>query len=248
MCPTASSYNLRNPAYHLEKASLCALSATSRRLEVLPQLDEDLPTLDKDLPKADRPILEVVDNTPGEPTDDDLMLLARAGRRDVFEVLVRRHQKLVIALAVRFLGDATLGRDVAQDVFLAVWSERERYESRSRFRSYLVSVTLHRCQFVARQRRSHTRKLADLASETSNEPALDSGAMHELIEAEKRREVHEKLTVLPEPMRQVLILRFTHELPIEEIAKLTGLRLGTVKSHLHRGVRRLHQSLEKGGR
>jgi RNA polymerase sigma-70 factor (ECF subfamily) len=132
-------------------------------------------------------------------------------------------------------------------VFLAVWAERDEYQGRNRFRSYLVAVTLHRCQFVARQARCRERKLGDLAAEGATHPPLNNGAMQALIEAERRRQVREKLTQLPDNMREVLILRFTHGLPLEEIAALTGLSEGTVKSHLFRGVRRLHRWLEADG-
>ncbi len=94
--------------------------------------------------------------------DDDLMLLCRQDRHDAFEVLVQRHEALAFGLATRFLGDRSLGRDVAQDVFLSIWAERERYRPRGRFRSYLVSVTLNRCRHLARQRGSHKRKVSGL--------------------------------------------------------------------------------------
>jgi hypothetical protein len=76
----------------------------------------------------------------GDTTDDDLMLLVRADHQASFEILVRRYQAFVLALATRYVGDASLGRDIAQDVFLSLWAERERYELRGRFRSYLVSA------------------------------------------------------------------------------------------------------------
>ena len=179
----------------------------------------------------------------GEATDDELMFLVRAGHQAAFELLVRRYQSLVLRLATRYVGDASFGRDIAQDVFLALWAERDRYESRGRFRSYLVACTIHRCHIVARQARSHERKHDILAAEDSSrcDAPLGNEAVHALIEAEERREVRDKLTLLPEKMREVLILRFTYDLPIQDIATITGLREGTVKSHLFRGVARLHR-------
>jgi RNA polymerase sigma-70 factor, ECF subfamily len=185
----------------------------------------------------------------GEPTDDELMLLAKANHQGAFEILVRRHQKLVLGLAVRYVGDASVGRDVAQDVFLALWAERGRYQSRGLFRSYLVSCTIHRCQVAARQARSQERKHGELAkhAEGGAVAPLGNGALAMLVEAERRKTVRDKLTCLPEKMREVLILRFTHDLSVEEIAKLTGLREGTVKSHIFRGVARLHRLIGKDG-
>jgi RNA polymerase sigma factor (sigma-70 family) len=202
----------------------------------------------------DGPPLRLVDGsqpkTCGEPTDDELMLLARANHQAAFETLVRRHQKLVLGVAIRYVGDATLGRDIAQDVFLGLWAERHRYQSRGLFRSYLVSSTIHRCQFVVRQRRTHERKHGELAQQNAGSAAeapIGNEALHDLVEGERRKIVREKLTLLPGKMREVLILRFTNDLSIEEIARSTGLRAGTVKSHLFRGVARLHRLLGKDG-
>jgi RNA polymerase sigma-70 factor (ECF subfamily) len=181
----------------------------------------------------------------GDLPDDDLMILARAERKDAFEALVRRHQTLVLALATRFLGDKALGRDVTQEVFLSLWAERYRYRPRGHFRSYLVSVTHHRCHYVARQRRSHGRKLGNLARNMAvgqPEPELP---LETLVAAEKAREVRRKLEKLPERIRQVLILRFTQDCSLQEIAELTGLPLGTVKSHLFRGLKRLNRLIGK---
>ncbi len=74
---------------------------------------------------------------------------------------------------------------------------------------------------------------------------MDDEALRTLVQAEERREVRRKLTLLPDKMREVLILRFTQDLPIQEIASLTGLRAGTVKSHLFRGLARLHRLIGK---
>jgi len=175
--------------------------------------------------------------------DDDLMRLARAGRQDAFERLVRRHQALVLGLATRWLSDPAEGRDVAQDVFLALWAERDRYRPNGRFRSYLVSMTCNRCRVAARQRRSHGRKVSGLAAQGPAAPADPGAPLERLVEAERAREVRRLLGALPEKTREVVILRFTHELPLADIAELTGLPLNTVKSHVHRGLERLHALL-----
>ena len=179
-------------------------------------------------------------------SDDDLMLLSRQDRHDGFEILVERHQTFVYALAARFLGDRTLGRDVAQDVFLSIWAERERYKARGRFKSYLVSVTLNRCRHLARQRGSHQRKATGLGREHRGQrPAADL-PLEEVLEMERARELHGVLAELPEKLRLALILRYVNGLALREIASLTRQPTGTVKSHVFRGLKRLHQKLTAG--
>jgi RNA polymerase sigma-70 factor (ECF subfamily) len=178
-------------------------------------------------------------------SDDDLMRLARDGRRDAFEVLVSRHTALVIGTATRFLGDRQKGREVAQDVFLMLWAERDRYVPQDKLRNLLVTMTFNRCRAVARTMKSDTSKTERLAA--SGEVAQANTPLDELIERSKAAEVRRALTKLPEPVREILILRYTHELSLEEIAEATEKPVGTIKSHVFRGLKKLRETLSKGG-
>lgn len=174
-----------------------------------------------------------------EPSDDDLMYAARGGHHSAFETLVRRHQRLVLGLALRFLGDRAAARDVAQEVFLALWVEREEYQPRGRFKAYLVSSTLHRCNGTRRRLETKTRALDALP------PAAPVSAevVEQLVARERQREVQASLSQIPERSREVLVLRYSNGLSLEEIASVTGQPLGTVKSHVFRGLKRLQKLL-----
>ena len=88
-----------------------------------------------------------------------------AGDVQAFEELMARYEGALLAFATRFLGDPSMGRDAAQDVFLSLWSERHRYESRGRFRAYLLSVTRNRCRYLARSRSHIVRWTNQLVAE-----------------------------------------------------------------------------------
>ena len=179
-------------------------------------------------------------------SDDDLMRLASLNRRDAFEALVVRHQAFVFGLAARFLGDRDKGRDVTQDVFLALWSARHRYRPGGLFKSYLTSVCLNRCRVVTRGASRRARREAGLEEEmTVSRPSDPDVPLSVLLENERRREMQDHLTRLPEKCREVMIFRFTHEMPLGEISDVTGMPLGTVKSHLLRGVKRLRQLMTR---
>ncbi len=183
--------------------------------------------------------------TLGDLSDDDLMLLVKADRRDAFEALMRRHQPLVFGIATRFLGDRALGRDVMQDVFLSLWRERGRYKASGRFRSYLVSMTLHRCHMVSRNRKSQDRRVSALARAQEETPHNERLPIDVVVEQERSRGLRKMLLGVPEHHRQVLILRFAEDLGLEEIAEATSLPLGTVKSHLFRGLKTLRKVVQK---
>ena len=191
--------------------------------------------------------LQLVTDCDSDPplSDDELMQLIQADSNHAFRKLIVRHQGLVLGLATRFLNDTALGRDVAQDVFLALWAQRKRYRAQGRFRSFLVSMTNHRCLVVARQGRNDRKRLERLRKTSDRTVDSAETPLRQLLKEEKAARVRDKLTRLGAKQRQVLILRYTHELTWEEIAEHTKQPMGTVKSHWFRGMKRLCKILRK---
>ena len=181
-------------------------------------------------------------------SDDDLMRLAALDRRDAFEALVVRHQRLVFGLATRFLGSREQGRDVTQDVFLSLWAERRKYRPEGRFRSYLTSVCLNRCRVIARRPEHRSWDNDDVLQATAAMPdtAGKEIPLESLLREEQQKAVQRYLTTLPENCREVMIYRFTHEMPLGEIADMTGMPVGTVKSHILRGLGRIRKMMKRG--
>ncbi len=180
-------------------------------------------------------------------SDDDLMRLCALDRKDAFEMLVRRHHAFVFALASRFLGDRQAGRDIAQDVFLSLWAERSRYQPKGAFKSFLAAVCVNRCRVAVRSLKNQTGRARRMESELRENGGGDTEVpLDELLKAERNREIRERLAALPEAERLVLIYRFTHDMPLSDIGALTGMPLGTVKSHVSRGLMRIRRMLTKG--
>jgi len=180
-------------------------------------------------------------------SDDDLMRLSALDRKDAFEILVTRYSSFVLGLAIRFMGDRQTGRDIAQDVFLSLWAERIQYRRRGVFKSYLAAVCLNRCRNTSRNQKSQERKISHLESEDlPSERKVEELPLDELLKTERAKEIRAQLQKLPEATRTVLIYRFTHDLSLKEIAALTGMPIGTVKSHVSRGLVRFERLLTKG--
>jgi RNA polymerase sigma-70 factor (ECF subfamily) len=184
----------------------------------------------------------------GALTDDDLMRLVALNRKDAFETLVARHQALVFGLATRYLGDRQAGRDVTQDVFLSIWAGRDKYRPIGKFLSYLTSVCINRCRVVARGRRNLLRKVASFGQEasTASSPG-DEVPLDALLDMERRKEIQHHLTRLPEKTRLVMIYRFVHDMSLGDISEVTGMPIGTVKSHIARGTKRIRKMIARGG-
>ena len=147
-------------------------------------------------------------------------------------------------MAYRILGHREDALDVSQEIFITVFKSIDRFESRSRFSTWLYRVTMNRCRDELRRRGSvkHSRPQsldARAVDEPAGNPAPDeaasAGETHELVAAAIRR--------LPDDSREVLVLRDIEDLSYEEIAAVLDLPLGTVRSRLHRARTLLKERL-----
>lgn len=173
--------------------------------------------------------------------DDELMELIREKDVLAFETLVRRYQPLALQVAQRFLGAGAEARDVVQDVFLFLWNQEEGYEARANFRSYLISMVLNRCKNIRRHEKVRERKVEAITETYMERSATQTQPDDELLHKQYRKVVDTYLPALTPEEREVLILRHMQDFSLEHIANTTGHPLGTVKSHLSRGLKKLHK-------
>jgi RNA polymerase sigma-70 factor (ECF subfamily) len=169
-------------------------------------------------------------------TDDELMLLARAGRREAFDVLVLRHQGPALKVAARYLGDAAAAKDACQNAFVEVYRGAGRYQPRDRFVFYLRRVVLNQCRMSARRLRIAERLPAD-------EEELASQPDEVLLANERRKVIDQSLLRLSDKLREVVSLRFAGGHSLEEIAQILEVPLGTVKSRLFSAMAQLKDVL-----
>ena len=150
-----------------------------------------------------------------------------------FEELVRGYQSMVFSIAYHFLQDRGAAEEIAQDVFLQLHRALPSIESEAHVSAWLRKVTSHRCIDYARRRRR------DLALDEIPEPASVTAPGDPLMARRLRRMV----ASLPPKARIVVVLRYQEEMEPEEIARLFGWRLNTVKSQLHRSLTMLREKL-----
>ncbi len=157
--------------------------------------------------------------------------------RQAFEQLVRRHQGYVRA-QLRHLcnGDAALADDLAQETFLQAWRKLDLFRGEARFSTWLYRVA-HNC-FLQAHRRGDTAKQAEPQNDEADAfmPHDDSRSL--------RMDMEHALRQLPDGERVVLFYHSQIGLSHEETAQVTGLPLGTVKTHAMRGKTRLRAWLE----
>lgn len=184
-------------------------------------------------------------SVPGEPSDgpSDADLVARldAGDPHAMPLLYGRYSRPAYSLARRICGDRDLAEDVIQEVFLALWRQPARYRStRGTFRTWLLTVVHHKA--VDAVRRRHTaHRLSVPGGEAGEDCSLphDPGADTAALESVFAAQVRAALRQLPVPQRHTLLLAYYGGYTHREISTLLGIPLGTVKSRISLGVRRL---------
>ena len=175
--------------------------------------------------------------------DGDLVAGMRQGYEKAFEIILLRYNGVVLGVASRFLRNPTAARDVAQEVFLALWTGKEGFDGRGSFRGYLCSMTVHRCLNLVRRERLQRQKMPELQQVEAQRQTGPTQPLQRVLSAEKAELLWEKLLELPDQMRETLMLRYLHEMSLEEVASFLALPLGTVKSHLSRGLKRMYSLL-----
>ena len=195
-----------------------------------------------DVPSADGESL----GRPNGPADAVLVTALASGDMRALESLYDRYSTLVYSVSLRVLRDAHLAEDVVQEVFLRLWRQPTSYDpARGRFISWLMSVTRNRS--LDELRRVSRRLRSEDVDEDPERELPATGVFGDpqagLVLAEARAAVRVAMTRLPPEQRRVIELAYFGGLTQVEIAQLTGDPLGTVKTRVRLGMRKLRESL-----
>lgn len=158
--------------------------------------------------------------------------LAARGDRAAFSELVRRRQSWVRNLMRRLSGDPNLADDLTQQIFLKAWRKIRQLRRPDRFGSWLRQVAINEWLQQARKRDAleDARSDDDVVIATTDKTSLGM-------------DLDRVLASLPGPVSLCVVLAYHERMTHDEIAAMTGLPTGTVKSHIRRGSVRLRDAL-----
>lgn len=190
-----------------------------------------------------------------DPGVDEARLIreVRAGRTEAFEYFVRQYQRKITRIAYRLLRDAGEADCAAQESFLRTYQNLNDFREGSTFETWLTRICINWCKDRLKRRRivvylhqapvevdeSGPRELTSLAAHPDPTPE------RRMLSREIRERLHKALDSLSPRQRSVFVLKHFEELSIPEIASLTGLDTGTVKSHLFRAARKIRERLKE---
>jgi RNA polymerase sigma-70 factor (ECF subfamily) len=176
-----------------------------------------------------------------------------------FEVLVREHQGMVFRTLTRMTGGGTHVEDLAQEVFLRLYRALPEFRGEATISTYLYRIVVNVAQDEWKRRRREREHVATepMSVDGESEAWIENFAgdalagehartpEQRLTDAELQSAVDAELLQLPEMERAVLVLYHQEECSYEGVAVALGLPINTVRTHLHRGRKRLSERLKE---
>jgi RNA polymerase sigma-70 factor (ECF subfamily) len=162
--------------------------------------------------------------------------------------LVEDHKNLVYHLIHRTVRDRTAHEEVFQEVFLNVLEGLPRFEGRAKLSTWVASIAVHTCyKFIHKAgKRERAESFGDWL-ERGSEPGVPSDLQEDLERSDSRCRLERHLGELAPKYALPLTLFYLEGMSYQEVAEVLEIPLGTVKSHLFRGLKELRKRIEGGG-
>jgi RNA polymerase sigma-70 factor (ECF subfamily) len=197
--------------------------------------------LDPDQRAADRQSL----------TDEDLMLRVQAGEKACFDILVQRYKTRLFNYLLRLVRDPDLAEELAQDAFVRAYVNADKYRTIARFSTWLytIATNLVRNRYRQKKRRPPVLSLFFRTGDGDEEMVQDvadeaPNPEQEAVGKDLQRVIAEATNQIPARYREPFVLREVNQLSYEEIAAVTGLKLGTVRSRINRARNHFRKIIE----
>jgi RNA polymerase sigma-70 factor (ECF subfamily) len=158
--------------------------------------------------------------------------LAKNGDQEAFTQIVEMYQNPVYNMCYRMLSNPQAAEDAAQETFWRVYKNLNRYDSKRKFATWLLSIAAHYCIDQQRKKRLPSIDLSEIIEFSAEDPAPKPENV--AIKNEFSEEVQQQMAELNESDRAVLVLRYWHEMSEVEISETLRITKSAVKSRLHR--------------
>lgn len=177
-----------------------------------------------------------------EQTDGQLLDLARRGNYEAFGCLVDRHKNPIVNYLTRLTGNRERAEDFAQETFVRLYENRDRYIDQGKMASYLYRIAGNLVRSEAR-RAKRWNLLRPILQSTNGTTHHEPSQHARVVRSEIGARLQEALSQLPLKYRMPIVLAEVEEWSYRDIAEFLGCREGTVKSRIHRGKRMLREQL-----
>ena len=187
----------------------------------------------------------------GAGDDRTLVKAAQTGDAQAFRALVERYQRRVVQLALAMTKDADEAMDIAQETFVRVHRYLPSFKGDSSFFTWTYRIAMNLCLDAQRRKGRLERVDVEQGDEAEIEAAMDppsaalAGPQRQVLNAELRDRIEEALASLSDNHRAILLLREVEGLSYEDLAKVLGIRKGTVMSRLFHARLKMQNKLRE---
>src|SRR6201981_1693044 len=184
---------------------------------------------------------------PGAPSDFELMRGIQAGDADALSQLYDRYNGILKALILRVIHNEAEADDLLQEIFMEIWNQAKNFsEQKGKPLGWMVTLARRRAIDGLRKKQAYARAEERLHEETEQQP--DSWAHNsteeEILHGARRVLIRRIMGVLPPAQQQAIELAFFRGMSQREIAAKTNTPLGTVKTRLELGLKKIHDGLK----
>ncbi len=176
--------------------------------------------------------LAPLDSSPSEASlMEGIITRILGGETEAFEELMLRTEGRILGVAWRFLRDRELARDAAQETYLRIYRSLDRFRLGESFQAWMYRIAVNVCCDLAQKRGPAMASEAILETHLHAHPGAEHAESAILLE-QRRAMVRQALAVLSPAERSALVLRDLEGLNTEEVARILGVRPGTVRSQI----------------
>jgi len=172
-------------------------------------------------------------------TDLELVEEVKSGNRRSFSELVKRHQKGLLRMSLRFVKDLDAAEDVVQESFIKAYEKLHSFEGRSSFKSWLFQIAVNNARNKIRDSRKNMMDIENvqLAVGAEAESGMVHGAVADMLQVEVDK--------LPDRQRTALVLRVYEDLSFKEIAEIMGCPYDTAKANYRHALMKLREVFDE---
>ena len=205
-------------------------------------------TADPELQDAPQKNFSSVQIEPGAPSDVDLMIGIQSEDADALSKLYDRYNGIVKALILRIIHNDSEADDLLQEIFMEIWNQAKNFSAhKGKPLGWMVTLTRRRAIDALRKKQAYARAEERLQAEPEQQPLawVQNTTADDITTGDRRALMSKVISSLPEAQQEVIDLAFFQGMSQREIAAHTNIPLGTVKTRLELGLKKIYDSLKE---
>src|SRR5438067_13812687 len=205
-------------------------------------------TADPELQDAPQKNFSSVQIEPGAPSDVDLMIGIQSEDADALSKLYDRYNGIIKALILRVIHNEAEADDLLQEIFMEIWNQAKNFSAhKGKPLGWMVTLARRRAIDGLRKKQAYSRAEERLQSETEQQPEawVHNSTETEISRGDTRQLIQKVIDSLPPPQQQAVELAFFQGMSQREIAAKTNTPLGTVKTRLELGLKKIYDGLKE---